>query len=70
MTGKQYRAALDRLGLTQAQAARLLQVNPRTSRKWALSERPIPGIAAEFLTYLEQTQNTPAFARLKQETEL
>jgi hypothetical protein len=35
MTANQYRAALDKLGLTQVGAARLLDVNEATSRRWA-----------------------------------
>jgi len=35
MTANQYRAALDRLGLTQVGAARLLGVNEVTGRRWA-----------------------------------
>lgn len=35
MTANQYRAALDKLGLTQVGAARLFGVNDVTSRRWA-----------------------------------
>jgi hypothetical protein len=35
MTANQYRAALDRLGLTQVGAARLFRIGERTSRRWA-----------------------------------
>ena len=35
MTANQYRAALERLELTQVGAARLLGVGERTSRRWA-----------------------------------
>lgn len=42
MTPKQYRKALDELGLSQVEAAKLLGVNPRTSRRYALGERSIP----------------------------
>ena len=41
MTPTQFRAALDRLGLTQVGAARLLGVDARTVRRWALGERPV-----------------------------
>lgn len=37
MTSNQYRAALDKLGLTQVGAARLFGVNDTTSRRWAAS---------------------------------
>lgn len=46
MTANQYRAALDRLGLSQLGAARLFEADGRTSRRWALGERSVPiGIA-------------------------
>lgn len=35
MTSDEYRAALDRLGLTQAGAARLFRIGARTGRRWA-----------------------------------
>ncbi len=35
MTANQYRAALAKLDLTQVGAARLLNVNEATSRRWA-----------------------------------
>jgi transcriptional regulator with XRE-family HTH domain len=42
MSPQEYRDALAALGLTQAAAAKLLGVDPRTSRRWALGERKIP----------------------------
>lgn len=42
MTPIQYKAALDGLGLSQVGAARLLGVDPRTSRRWALGEAAVP----------------------------
>ncbi len=42
MDHQQYRAALAALGLSQVDAARLLGVNARTSRHWALGERGVP----------------------------
>ena len=41
-----YRAAIAALNLSQIGAAKLFQVNPRTSRSWALGERPIPEAVA------------------------
>ena len=64
MTADQYRDAIARLNLTQGAAAKLLGVDPRTSRKWALDEAPVPGSVAGWLDYLWATRNTPAFARL------
>lgn len=52
MTPDKYREAIAALGLTQVGAARLLDVDERTSRRWANGERPIPGTVARFLTFL------------------
>jgi len=41
MTALQLRRALKRLGWTQVELARRLGVDPRTVRKWVLSERPM-----------------------------
>lgn len=46
MTPDQIQAALNNLGLTQQQAARLFRHDERTMRRWVLGERGIPqGIA-------------------------
>jgi DNA-binding transcriptional regulator YiaG len=42
MTANQFRAALDRLELSQLEAARLFNANGRTARRWALGERSVP----------------------------
>lgn len=42
MTATQFRTALDRLGLSQVGAARLLGADGRTARRWALGERSVP----------------------------
>lgn len=42
MTAKQFQAAIDRLGLSQVGAARLLGADPRTARRWSLGERSVP----------------------------
>jgi DNA-binding transcriptional regulator YiaG len=42
MTANQFRAALDRLELSQIEAARLFKANGRTARRWALGERSVP----------------------------
>ena len=43
MTAEEYREALERLDLSQAEVGRLLLVGDRTSRRWALGETPVPG---------------------------
>jgi len=42
MTPIQFRAALDRLSLSQRGAAKLFMVGERTSRRWALGEADVP----------------------------
>jgi hypothetical protein len=49
MTANQFRATLDRLGLSQVGAARLFGADPRTARRWALGERDIPETVAVLL---------------------
>ena len=49
MTSTQFRAALDRLALSQRGAARLFGADERTARRWALGERPIPSTVAILL---------------------
>lgn len=42
MTALQYRASIEKLGLSQRGAAAFLGVDERTSRRWALGEAQIP----------------------------
>jgi hypothetical protein len=51
MNAKDYRAHLDRLGMSQLGAATFLDVAPRTSRRWASfgAEYLPPPLAAELL---------------------
>lgn len=42
MTHEQYRIAIEKLGLSQVQAARFFGANERTSRRWAIGENDIP----------------------------
>ena len=42
MNGTEYGKAIERLGLSQVGAAKLLGVNDRTSRRWIADEVPIP----------------------------
>lgn len=58
MSPDDYRAALEKLGLSQVAAARLLGVDDRTSRRWACGERDIPPPAVRFLRYLIATGTT------------
>lgn len=65
MTSDEYRTMIDQLGLTQGAAARLLGVDERTSRRWALGERDIPPPAERFLRYLMATGRTGEYAMRK-----
>lgn len=58
MTKKQYRKALKDLGLTQVAAAKLFGINPRTSRKYALGESPIPHTLELLIRYLIAEQGS------------
>lgn len=52
MTAKQFQAAIDRLGLSQLGAARLIDADGRTARRWALGERSVPPAVAILLRLL------------------
>ncbi|MGL4397314.1 MAG: helix-turn-helix domain-containing protein, partial [Hyphomicrobium sp.] len=47
------KAVLERLGLKQAELARLLDVSPRTVSQWATGDQPLPGPVAGYLRLLE-----------------
>ena len=49
MTPAQYRDAIAKLGLTQVAAGEFLIGNPRTSRRWASGESPVPKSVAMLL---------------------
>jgi hypothetical protein len=42
MTSDEYNRALAELGLMQIEVARLLDVKPRTSRRWSSGDVPVP----------------------------
>lgn len=46
MTPEDFRKTIKALDLSQVGAARLFGVDPRTSRRWALGEQPIPRAVA------------------------
>ena len=58
MTADEYRTAIETLGLSQIEAACLLGVGARTSRRWASGEREVPPPAVRFLRYLIATKKT------------
>jgi DNA-binding transcriptional regulator YiaG len=42
VTPKQFKAAIDELGLSQGRAARLCGFHPRTAKRWASGGRKVP----------------------------
>ena len=52
MTTDGYRAAIDKIGLTQHAAATFLEIDPRTSRRYALGELPVPPLIEKLLNYM------------------
>lgn len=59
MSPKQYRAAIEALGLSQVKAGDFLGVGPRTSRRWALDESAIPESVAKLLWLMIHYKLTP-----------
>ncbi len=59
MTPTQYRDAIARLGLSQVAAGNLLCGNPRTSRRWASGESPIPQAVALLLRLMVRLKINP-----------
>lgn len=60
MTATQFRAAIARLDLSQVGAARLVGADPRTGRRWALGERPVPECVAILLRLMVKEKITIA----------
>lgn len=63
MTGVQYRAAIEKLGLSQQGAARFLCVGERTSRRWALGEARVPESVAMLLRLMIRLKIKPEDVR-------
>lgn len=59
MNAKQYRAALTKIGLNPHSAARFFEINPRTSRRYALGELPVPALITKVLNYMIKHGLTP-----------
>lgn len=49
MTPTELRHAIDRLGLSQVGLATFLNVDPRTARRWAAGDLPVPRAVALLL---------------------
>lgn len=61
MTGADYRKALERLGLSSAEAARLFDVDVRTVQRWLNDEVPVPQPIAMLLTVAIKKNIKPAY---------
>jgi len=59
MSMKEYRTAIDRLGLTQAAAADFLGISHRQSRAYALGEFKVPKSIAVLLRLMIRDKLTP-----------
>lgn len=61
MTPAQFKAARKRLGLSQSELARILNVNPRTVRKWERDDdtRPPNPIACRVLSWMLSDYQPP-----------
>lgn len=57
MTPEQLIATLARLGLSQSGAARVLEVDPRTVRRWVAGDGPIPKTVEMALLWIESQQD-------------
>ena len=67
MTKDDYRATLAVLGLSQVDAAKLLGIADRTSRAYALGERPVPEPVALALRLLIEKQHRKRRVRRRQQ---
>lgn len=59
MTPAQYRDAIARLGMSQVRAGEFLIGNPRTSRRWASGDSPVPRSVALLLRLMIKMELTP-----------
>ena len=59
MTPKQYADAIERLGLSQRGAGKILGVDERTSRKWIAGDARIPESAAKLLRLMVRLKLKP-----------
>ncbi len=63
MNRERYRELLDALGLSQVDAARFLNYDARTVRRWALGEYPVPCVVAILLQIMVAREISPNAAR-------
>ena len=56
MTGRQLKKALQNAGLSQRRAAKALEINERTMRRYISGEQPVPRVVEYALNWLIQEQ--------------
>ena len=59
MTGDEYRAALDHVGMSQVGAARFFKVAPSTSRRWIADQLIVPPAVARLLCVMMKKHLSP-----------
>jgi hypothetical protein len=68
MTKEEYRAALDKLSLTQEEVARLLRFSGRNSRRYAAGDTDVPGpVEMHLLLWLERPEILDVVRRISAE---
>lgn len=63
LTKDEYRLALDGLGIANAEFGRLIGVDARTERRWALGEARVPGPVVLLIRLFEARPELLAVAR-------
>lgn len=58
MTPRQFNIALGLIGSSQLAFAKVIKVNARTIRRWALGEAEVPTAVAMLLNLMLETQST------------
>lgn len=59
MTGRQYRAAIAKLGLTQERSGIFFGYSPRQGQRFASGEKKIPAAVRHLIKLMLQTSTTP-----------
>ncbi|MEH2626810.1 DNA-binding transcriptional regulator YiaG [Bradyrhizobium sp. AZCC 1719] len=59
MTGDDFRAAIEKIGVSQEGFGRLIGVRGRTVRSWIAEEFPVPKVVALFARLMLKTKTNP-----------
>lgn len=60
MTGPEYQAAIDTMGLSQVAAGKFFEASPRSSRRWASGQLPVPPLIEKMIRLMLAKGLTPA----------